>query len=184
MYCYRNLMCLLMFTMGMSFIEARTYKKLTVKESLVVCGNMKVCGTINCVHVGPLAYGSFINVTNNTTVVAIGAPIPFTDDTVPPFAIVHGGSPFSSVTVEQTGTYLAWYKIRIAGLVPTAVQMYRNGTPITGTDDAGFTATIDGVLISLEAGDVITLVNIGSAPITLASFGNSPPASFVLLRIT
>lgn len=157
--------------------KCKTFDNLKIKRALTVCG------AINGAKMGQLlAYGSFINNDPAPAVVNTGDDIPFTADTVTPSNISHAPGSFTNFTIQQSGIYSLFYKVRTNVFVFLTTQLFNNGNPVTGTDDSGITATIDGVFFTANAGDVITLRNTG-VPFTPASFGSAPPVSLTLIRI-
>lgn len=153
-------------------------------NSLQVKGAVVVCGTINGLEMGELtAYGSFVTTQTGQTV-QIGDPIPFDLDTVPEVNMSHDPAPFTSVTINQSGVYSLFYKVRVADFIPIAIQVYINGSPLAAADDSGFTTALTGLIFPASAGDIVTLINRGPAPIVLDSFiSGVSPVALTLLRI-
>lgn len=181
----RWFLCILLTGFFGGFCEVSATKKdnVLVKRLLTIRKNARVYGTVNGVKIGPGAYGSFVN-TANMSVVGAGEDIPFMLETSPSQGMVHGAVPFTKIVLQQTGIYWVWYKVRTLSMMDLlVVQVYRNGTPVFGTDDSGITTALAGVLIQANKGDVMTLRNVGVAQTLSSSNAMSPVAVFILQRV-
>jgi hypothetical protein len=101
--------------------------------------------------------------------VAIEAPVLFdTNGPLSGFTHVAGSS---SITVLSTGAYLVDFSV--SGTEPNQFTLFDNGSAVAGTtygSGAGTQQNNGQVIVSLAAGDVLTLVNHSSAAaVTLAS---------------
>lgn len=131
---------------------------------------------------GPSATGTYGGATQLATLadatVVGGADIPFS--TNHPLSGVTHSAGSTVFTVPTGGAYLISYKVSITAGVGSAVAITVNGTPLV-TGSNGFlvaTGSISGsVLVSLSAGDVITLRNNSAIAMTTSL---APDASAVL----
>lgn len=182
----QNLKKLIVLAIPVLINMNNTQAKCKELDSLALKCNLTVCGEINGTSMGELlAYGSFINEVNGTTI-TLGENIPFTSDTIVPVGMSHGPAPFTSITIEQDGVYSFLYKVHTTDMGNTFVtQIYLNGNPVLGTDDGGVTLTLADVLFIAHAGDVLTLrfTNGTTSTIVLDTISTTPPASLTLMRI-
>lgn len=162
-------------------MQAKACKKAKlIKKALTVCGTLTArCGIIDKNQ----AFGSFFNATNGTFVDTNNA-VPFTNDSVPPHGMSHDPAPFSAVTILKSGVYYTAYKVRTQENFVISTALFRNGVQIPGTDDSGFTTTVDNLLFSANAGDIITLRNTGPAFTAMSFSGSTTPITLVLVRVS
>lgn len=177
----RSLLCIACIVL-LGICSQAIAKKCKKFNSVCIRRSLTVLGKINGATMGQLlGYGSFVNVAGGE-IVAVGAPVPFTYDSIPPLGMAHMAAPFTSITLIKAGVYYAFFRVH-AGLSTIAVQLYRNGVPIVGADDSGINIAVDGIIFAANAGDVITLVNIGAMQFMLGTNAGTSAAVLVLTKI-
>lgn len=181
MHYYKNVLrsiavCFLLWSVA---VQAKCKKAKVIKRPLTVCGPITArCG----IKDGNQAFGSFYNPINGAFMPS-GSAIYFTNDSVTPIGIIHGPAPFSSFTITKSGVYYTAYKVRTLENFVISTALFRNDTMIPGSDDSGFTTTIENLLFYANAGDVITLRNIGPSFTAMSFSGSTTPITFVLVRV-
>lgn len=103
----------------------------------------------------------------DSTVVG-GADVPFSNNG--PLAGVTHTAGTTTFTVEKAGNYLITYSVDITAGVGSTISIAVNGTVDASTNINALTATGElrgSVILSLAAGDVVTLRNNSATPLTM-----------------
>lgn len=137
---------------------------LAVGGNETIAGNLTVNGTITGAGLN-LAYGYVYNTA--AQVIAVGTAVTFATNG-PLLDVTHtAGS--GSVTVTEAGTYMVQYMV--AGVLLNQFEIFVTGVAAPSTvygTGVGASETIGFALLTLAAGDVLTLVNTSALPITLS----------------
>lgn len=135
---------------------------LAVAGSAAIIGNLVVTGTITSSG-SPIAGGAYGYIYNvGAGVIALEAPILF-DTNGPLLGVTHTpGS--ASINIVAAGTYAITFSV--SGVEPSQFTLFVNGAPSTSTtygSGAGTQQNNGQAILTLGAGDIITLVNHTSA---------------------
>ncbi len=116
-----------------------------------------------------VAYGYIYN--TSAQVVPIEAAVTF--DTNGPLSGVTHAPGDAGLVVVSSGTYLVDFSV--SGVEPSEFTLFENGAPVTGStygSDSGTQQNDGQIILSVAAGDILTLVNHSSlAAVTLQTLG-------------
>ncbi len=190
----------------------KTYKCLTVKNQLNVCGNANIAGSLNVggVNIAPLvalisanslSYGSVYNTSAITSLanggfVTFGNSAPSAGGVLP---LMNGSaSDDTAITVNNAGVYVIQFSVRgTVGLIDTSLLFQITSgsiaSPVTVAQFASNTSHLSdldvlvvngSVIVSLAAGTVLRLQNISGAAVAIPSInGTATNAEFSVQRI-
>jgi len=113
---------------------------------------------------GSGGFGEYLYVYNLTAqTIAIEDPIPFDSNGAMSDGFTHAPGA-ANIEVVNAGVYKVSFSV--SGTEPSQMAVFRNGTPIPGSiygSGAGTQETTGQVIVSLEAGDMLSVVNHSSA---------------------
>jgi hypothetical protein len=131
--------------------------------------------------------GSFFSTSTATPVVAVGDPVPVplpADSTVPQNITPNGTN--TAFLVGETGYYNVFYGVAVGAPTPTSIALSFSppGNVIPGTETVAFAngrISQGSTVLFITAGQSLSIVNNGTAPITLA--GININADLVIYKI-
>lgn len=146
------------------------------------CGcEFKPCA-VTCFPTYPITSDYAYIYNTGAATVAVGDAVAFSENGIISNAVARtAGTP--EITIAETGVYLITaYASTTAG---GTITLYRNGTAVAGTTYSSTETVLYGqAVFYAQRGDVLTLVNTGTAEITLAENTAAQPVTNVSVTLT